>query len=366
MNKPSFKTFNPDWIVPPGSTIADLLEEHGWTQTEFASRMDYTKKHVNLLIKGKCSITEDAAIKLERVLGSKVSFWLNLEVRYRESLARKEDLNRLNESTSWLRKLPVKFMTKLGWIKDRIDKRELVDECLKFFGVASVNAWEIEYEKPIAAFRSSSKIEKQKGATSVWLRQAEKQALEINCSSFNRSLFLLNLNIARQLTLEENFKNSIIKLIELCANAGIALVVLQTPDGCPISGATRWLGQDKALIILSDRYKTNDQFWFTFFHEAAHLLFHSKKLLFIDTEGQLDDSQENEANSFASNHLIPSKYVNKLYKLPKSEIAVKFFAAEIGIAPGIVVGRMQREGILPWTHLNKLKINIHKVSTEVN
>src|ERR1700729_2073706 len=150
MSKELIRQFSPDWVIPPGSTIADLLEERGWSQTEFASRIGYTKKHVNLLIQGKASLTEDAAIKLERVLGSTVNFWLNREALYREAIARKEDLNKLNDSVNWLQELPLKEMISFGWIKNLTDKRALVAECLKFFGVASVSAWESKYQSPIA------------------------------------------------------------------------------------------------------------------------------------------------------------------------------------------------------------------------
>jgi addiction module HigA family antidote len=361
MNKKPFREFSPDWVIPPGATIAELLEELGWSQTEFASRLGYTKKHVNLLIQGKVSLTEDAAIKLERVLGSTVSFWLNREALYREALARSEDLNQLNDSIGWLKELPIKDMINFGWIKNCSDKRETVIECLKFFGVASVNAWESKYQKPIAAFRSSNLTENHKGATSAWLRQGERQVADIQCAPFNRITFLSKLQEIKKLTNEENESVFIPKLIQYCAIAGVALAIVKTPKGCPISGATKWLGTDKALIILSDRYKTNDQFWFSFFHEAGHLLLHSKKLWFIDVEGQMDDKQEKEADDFASQTLIPNEHVSKLMTLFKSEIAIRAFAKEIGIAPGIVVGRMQKEEILPWSHLNKLKVKLNLI-----
>jgi HTH-type transcriptional regulator/antitoxin HigA len=83
--------FDADWSVPPGATIADLLDELNWTQAELAFRMDVSRKHINLLIKGKAPIDEDAALKLERVLGSTMEFWLIREAHYREALTRKED-----------------------------------------------------------------------------------------------------------------------------------------------------------------------------------------------------------------------------------------------------------------------------------
>ena len=68
--------FEPKWVSPPGDTILDLLEERGWSQAEFAQRTGYTSKHVSLLINGKASIAEDAAFRLEKVLGGTANFWL--------------------------------------------------------------------------------------------------------------------------------------------------------------------------------------------------------------------------------------------------------------------------------------------------
>ncbi len=74
----------PNWISPPGETILDILEERGWSQSELAERTGYTRKHINQLVKGNASITEETGLKLERVLGSTAGFWLNREAQYRE------------------------------------------------------------------------------------------------------------------------------------------------------------------------------------------------------------------------------------------------------------------------------------------
>ena len=84
MNK-QLRQFNPDWYEPPGSTISDLLEEFGWTQAELASRTGFSRKHITQLIKGLAPINQETALKLKRVLGSTVEFWLAREAHYRES-----------------------------------------------------------------------------------------------------------------------------------------------------------------------------------------------------------------------------------------------------------------------------------------
>ncbi len=84
-------TFTPDWLSPPGDTIADVLDERGWSQAELAQRIGYTPKHVNQLLRGKASINEDTALRLERVLGSTARFWLQREAEYRVALARRAE-----------------------------------------------------------------------------------------------------------------------------------------------------------------------------------------------------------------------------------------------------------------------------------
>ena len=73
-----------------GEQVRGMREERGWSQAVFAQRMDYSRKHINLLLKGKVSITDETAIKLSSVLGSSPRFWLNLEAQYREHLAQRE------------------------------------------------------------------------------------------------------------------------------------------------------------------------------------------------------------------------------------------------------------------------------------
>ncbi len=96
------RKFTPDWVSPPGDTIADLLEERDWTQAQLAEGLGYTTKHISLLIDGKAPINEETALKLEQVLGSTAAFWLNREAQYRAGLARIEKENRLKRLGTFL------------------------------------------------------------------------------------------------------------------------------------------------------------------------------------------------------------------------------------------------------------------------
>ena len=129
---------------------------------------------------------------------------------------------------------------------------------------------------------------------------------------------------------------------------------------CPQWSGTRWLTPRKALIQLSARHMTGDQLWFSFFHEAAHLLLHSKKAVFVhEGQGHANRALDIEANEWAASFLIPVKAWDEFTQnCSLMERDVVGFAKEQGIAPGIVVGRLQHEGLLPWSQLNHLKTRL--------
>ncbi|MDP8223617.1 MAG: HigA family addiction module antitoxin [Candidatus Lernaella stagnicola] len=352
--------FNPDWISPPGDTIDELLEELGWRQTDLAKRMDVTAPFVNDLVKGRVPISTQIAERLSRVLGSTPNFWLVRDAQYQAGLARKDAIEAARKDAGWLKELPLPWMRKLGLIRNIREKGEQVLDSLRFFCVASVDAWREQYQTPVAAFRASDKFQKNVGAVAAWLREGERRANNIPCEPFNKQAFRDALRELRALTNESDPDVFIVRMTEVCAACGVAVVFLETPPGCPASGATRWLAPAKAMLLLSLRYNSNDHVWFTFFHEAAHLLLHGKKLLFIEGLGGLDNESERQADVYASNILIKPADANRLHGLAarqfRSKDDVRSFATGIGIAPGIVVGRMQKEGWLDWSFMNNLKV----------
>ena len=133
--------FAPNYASPPGDTIAEILEERGMSQAELALRVGMAAKTVNEIVKGKAPITPATAIKLEHVLGVPASFWNTREQQFREKLACQADEDRLADQISWLTEIPVKELIKRKSIPDSKDKAALVQNALKFFGVASEDQW---------------------------------------------------------------------------------------------------------------------------------------------------------------------------------------------------------------------------------
>jgi hypothetical protein len=178
----------------------------------------------------------------------------------------------------------------------------------------------------------------------------------MDCRPFDNRALKTVLQELRELTLDPSPASFVPKLQDACSRQGVAVVFVPAPKRCPASGATRWLTPDKAVVQLSLRYKSNDHLWFTFFHEMAHILLHGKRLVFIEGDAAREPEHEAEADEFACNLLIPREAALRLGSLAESKVAVRKFAKEIGVAAGIVVGRLQKDGLIDWSHMNDLKL----------
>jgi Zn-dependent peptidase ImmA (M78 family)/plasmid maintenance system antidote protein VapI len=344
--------FLPQWTSPPGQTIADLLEAKGLSGTDFVRLLEEPATFVDGLLEGRVSITLGLAKRLQDILGGSVVFWMTRDRQYRD------DVMRLRATgLAWLRELPLLDMTRSGWIAaDSPDGFE-VESLLRYFAVPSVSAWRAKYAAVLeeAAFRTSPTFTSKPGSVAAWLRQGERIGEGIACDPWNRDSFARALIELRRLTRVGNPRRFIPKLQEAGARCGVAIVVLQAPSGCRASGAVCWLSREKPLVLLSSRHLSDDHFWFTLYHECAHLLLHSGTQVFLDEDIDTVATLEQEANRFASEMLIPPQFEKALASVRPETFAVVRLAMEIGIAPGILVAQMQRLNRLEPNQLNRLK-----------
>ncbi|MDT8399822.1 MAG: ImmA/IrrE family metallo-endopeptidase [Pseudomonadales bacterium] len=347
--------YHPDYLVTPSAVLEYELTQRCMTQNELARRTGLTTKHIIDLVKSKSRITPETAIKLERAIGMPVDYWLTLEAHYQEALARQHEGTNLDKDLFWLDRLPIKDMAKLGWIARFKDKRQQLEELLRFFGIANVGQWDNLWPTLEVAYRQHNKQEVLAEAVSAWLRQGEISATGIGCKDFDKEVFRHALDEIKTMTdqLPEAFQP---RMQALCATAGVAVVFVPALPKTGISGATRWVSPTKAVIQLSLRYKSNDQLWFTFFHEAGHIMLHGKKELFLEGLNGMQAEKEAEADAFAQKELVSRKALLEfMAEGDYSPQAIKRFAKSINIAPGIVVGQLQHEKALGWNQCNELK-----------
>jgi len=347
--------YEPDYTIHPGEILAETLEARRMKKTDLAERCKLSPKTVSLIISGKAHLTPETAIQLEKVLGVSASIWSNLDTNYRLFKAKLAAREEFSKHKRWIAQFPIKQLISQGIIENKSNSVEMIEQLLKFFGVGSISVWQQRIKQWQVEFRSSPSFQNSPGSVAAWLRIGELRAQDIDCAPYNKFKFVKALRKIRQLTCEDPDAFGP-KLKQLCADSGTALVFVPELHGTHVSGATRWIDKDKALIMLSLRHKTDDHFWFSFFHEVGHILHHSRKSIFLDEQKMELNEKEKRADEFAANMLIPNSiYNNFVAGKEYTGAAISAFAQRLGIAPGIVVGRLQHDKIIPFRSLNHLK-----------
>ena len=286
----------------PGETLSEKLEEMGMGPKEFALRTGKPEKTINAVLKGESSITPDMAVQFENVTRIPAHFWLNSQRSYDEYKAREKRQEILKESISWMKEFPITGMIKKGWIGNLKTLEERTAALLAFFGFSSHTAWENYYfdQQLKVAFRISLACTKEPHALSAWLRKGDLQASEIKTNGFDEKKFKALLPEIKEIMAKQP-ADFFSLLQNRCSEAGVKVVYTPCLPKVPISGSTRWLNEGVPLIQLSGRHKRNDSFWFTFFHEAGHILLHGRKDIFLEDIEYTDKNlaKEAEADEFA-------------------------------------------------------------------
>lgn len=333
-----YKDVRPNWNVHPGEIVAEYLEYNGWTQKDLATRTGVTPKHINELIKGKKDLSPEMASKLSMVFGTSMELWNNLNSRYIEQKAYLEKLDALRAEKAWLKEIPAAWMEKMGWVSKFKDAGQRVEALLRFFAVTSVNEWRATLSSYNLAFRQSKTFKTKDGAVLAWIRKAEIEAASLTDKPLSIERLKNSLSDLKKLTNEPEPAVFMPRLREILGESGVRIVFIQAPPGCPVHAATVWKGS-RCIIANSGRFRSDDQFWFSLFHEIGHILLKHKGIA-------KTDEQEREADAFASNMFIPEAFSETLKKTKtKSEILT--LSRKAGVPAGIVVGRLQHDALLP-------------------
>lgn len=334
--------------TPPGATIKEQLSDRGMSQKEFAARMDMSEKHISKLINGDVHLTPDVAVRLELVLGVPAKFWNNLESIYREKLVKVEMENTMDTDIELAKQFPYSEMSRFGWVPETRDAKEKVIYLRKYFGIVELSLLENEQITRIACRRLAI-TEKSDLALMVWVQEAKIIARGIQTEPINIKGLIAAIPDIRKMTVMKP-NEFCPKVKKYLADCGIALVFLPHLKGSFLQGATFFDG-NKIVVGLTARGKDADKFWFSLFHELAHIV-----LGHVGQINGISDEDERAADTWSEETLINKKEFNAFIKEKDyTEQSIIRFAKEQGIAPGIVVGRMQIEGIIKYSMLNKLK-----------
>lgn len=357
----SINEYIPQSSPHPSEVLEEVLEERGMGAKEFAIRTGKPEKTISAILAEKSGITPDMAVQFEKVLNMPANIWMNLQRSYDEYIARVKYQDEVAAGTGWALAFPYSQMAKLSWVKPTRKAPEKVDELFRFFQVSSKEAWEKFYfeQELQVVFRISLRNTENPYAIAAWLRGGELLAERINAPSFDRNALKAALPEIKALMVQQP-DNFFYQLQAICLRAGVKVVFTPCLPKTRISGATRWIN-GTPIIQLSCRYKRNDSFWFTFFHEVGHILKHGKKYISLESisyEGE-NETYEAEADEFAIKWTLPKNEEKVLLdEMPSSREEVIQFAEQFNTHPAIIVGRLQHLKKISHKQWNDLKVPI--------
>lgn len=347
-----------EFIIPTGKIIKEYLEEYGINQKELCHRIGMSEKHVSNLLNGNCRLTEDFALKLEKVLTEiPASYWLNYESKYRELLARNEELYKINQSN--LEDTAKKFRFKDVFDGLGLTLVEQAIEMLKLLKISDFENFHKTYSNLLVDFMEDGG---EKELIGVWLNLCESeieiQNEELKGTKYNSKELEENLRKFKIIAYNADVQLSISSCRKLCNKLGIYLVLCNAIPNSKVRGAlTTYKGNP--AIYLSGRFKSHDHIWFAFIHELGHLLKHyNKKDIFIaleDSDNEVNQ-KEIEADEFARDFFINKEnYREFISNLQITKESIFQFSKEEKILPGILIARLQHDGIIPYDEYSYLK-----------
>lgn len=360
--------FKPIYAHHPGITLRDKLEEMQMSVKEFALRTTKPEKTINAVLSGESSLTPDMAIAFEQITLIPAHFWLNLQRNHDEYIARqkREAICNDAETMAWAKCFPYAEMANLNWVPSTRNISEKVSNLFSFFKITSVKAWEDYYlrQELKSIFSISLSTVKNPYAMSAWLRRGEIVAESVNTQK-TYSDSLLKEKIPQLLFIVETQPSDFaLQISKICSEAGVKIIGTEQITQAKTDGCTRWINNSPCIQLTNER-KDNDIFWTSFFHELGHILLHGKKDVFIEgAEGNLlNEEKEVEADQFASEKLLSGKLeaaiIKDLQSFQPSQKIIKEEAKQCQTHPAIIVGRLQKKGILSKeSTFNELKIPI--------
>lgn len=343
-----------DLAIAPGEYLHEVLAAQGMSQADLARRLGRPMQAVNEIVKGRKAITPETALQLEQVVPVPAHIWTGLEEAYQLALARAEERESLDEEVDLIDAALYRKLAEHGQVPavkgaSKESRRQRVRGMRRFFGVASLcNVPDLQTFR--AAFRVSTAGRIEEYALAAWLRWGEKEASKREeVGKYDGKALKALIPWLRTCTLQPP-KEWQPKVAKALAECGIVLVVLPHLPRTRAHGAAYWLSSSKAVLQLSIRRKRVDIFWFSFFHELAHLLRHRTRDVYVSWDPNGDERKsmhEREADRFAGDILIPPKdYEAFRENSGFSAHSIVAFAESIGIHPSIVLGRLQRDHLV--------------------
>lgn len=345
-----------DFIIHPGETLAEILEDRGMSQKELAIRTGVTEKHVSTVINGQKNISTSFAKKLEYALGIEAEFWINLQKNYERELLEFEEVNGIStqeiDVLKNLKEVVVKWI-EYGWIEKDANPASMVLDIRKLFGIS--NLCDTPKMKFVAAFRAQKKnTSTDPYVLFAWQRMCELLTENIDIADeINIELLRAKIPEIKQVMFmdEDQIPKNLTRIFAEC---GIAFKIVPNFKGAPVQGFIKTAENGALILCVTLRQHFADIFWFSLFHEISHVLNGDTKNAFVDFDS-VSGKIEEKADEMAKDLLLDPAAYKEFIQSRKytSSYEIDNFAEQQGVLPFIVSGRLMKEGLKRWSTRSK-------------
>ena len=325
----------------PGTYLKESLEAMDMTAKEFSIRTGISERSLSSFMAGKTDISFDLASKLAAFFGNSPNVWINLQTSYDTYLSREKAKIELDDDYQLIAEFKNYFASFFG-IPVTAGPQAYVEGVRKLASVNCVSLLQNDERELIPAFHKEQKGKKiDHFIYNLYMSMALTTARGIDTKPFDKRAFLGTLSDLRNLTLTEpeEFMGELVKRFRSC---GVAFVYLPYMKNLEIYGAAKWLSPEKAMIVVTNRGKQADVFWFAILHEAGHLINGRRRDSSVSC-----DTEEIESDSFARGYILSDEeYGDFMLDWRYSFEDIKRFAEEKGFSPCLLGGRLKHDGLL--------------------
>lgn len=325
-----------------GKYLKEYLEFYKISQSEFASRLGITQKHMNEILNGKKEITIEMAVTIEKLTKIPLDFIINAEHRKRvtrELMERYGTDKKLEQDLK--HRFPIKELDEKRWInfKDITNYVQNYMDIMEFLKVKDFNALEKIQEKTLFK-KKGEDINK----LNLWIARCDEIASKQEVNEYSSINFYFMIQDSMKIAYRENIDEI---AIEKCLNSyGIYFVVEKALEGTKVRGCFKVKIKNPAIYITKN-YASKDSFFFELFHELGHCKSdynEAKSKVFVESTKE----QEERADNFALNVMIPNDVWNEIIQ-NYSEDNLIDISKKHKIPMSFIVGRLAKLDYISYT-----------------
>ena len=325
-----------EYIIHPGETLAEVIEDRGMSQRELALRTGVTEKHISTVVHGQKGISADFARRLEYALGIEASFWMNLQAQYDRELLEYEDYNSVTEEE-------VKAADEMVKVADRceaLSERDSGDDVVKVMELRKALGVSNLLDVPKLAFLMVERQESYSESCVVlaWMLACEKLTKDISVCPFDADNLRDSIaEIKESMFLKGDRIRS--KLTSVFSECGIAFRVVPGFKDSSVGGYIKKRPDGSLALCVAVKDGFSEGFWMRLFGLISIIMSALKKRVYIYRDCE---------DGFSCDYLIDLKDYRMFVDAEKykNRSEIKAFARDQKVKDFVIIRKLMDDNLI--------------------